>query len=140
MKKGFIGLLVTVFLVCSISAAKAAAAEGASLVLFISALTCSTSTTAGGIYVTIKGLDKVLAQKQERLEKFVTDNDVYVAQDIAMGNGETLNTIADILEIDNSLRNDFNKDLQTKYSDIFKNENFSGKNTAASIMKIAYKL
>jgi hypothetical protein len=70
-----------------------------------------------------KQYDTVWASK--KLNAFVADNMDNLARDIAMGNGEYLNTLAVLLEIPHEVRADFYAKLQTNFSNIYTSNNVS---------------
>ncbi len=53
----------------------------------------------------------------EKIEKFVADNMDEIAQDIASGNGENLDTLSSLLNIEN--KTNFNKILKDNFSKIY---------------------
>jgi hypothetical protein len=61
----------------------------------------------------------------KKLNAFVADNMDNLARDIAMGNGEYLNTLAVLLEVPHGERADFYTKLQTNFSSIYTSDNVS---------------
>jgi hypothetical protein len=57
------------------------------------------------------------------LSRFVENNMDNLAKEIAMGQGESLNTLADLLEIPAAGRDAFNHNLQSNYNTIFPSKN-----------------
>lgn len=70
-----------------------------------------------------KRFDTVWASK--KLNTFVADNMDNLAKDIAMGNGEYLNTLAVLLEVPHGERTDFYAKLQANFSNIYTSDNVS---------------
>lgn len=70
-----------------------------------------------------KQFETVWASK--KLNTFVADNMDNLARDIAMGNGEYLNTLAVLLEVPHGERADFYAKLQTNFSNIYTSDNVS---------------
>jgi hypothetical protein len=70
-----------------------------------------------------KQFETVWASK--KLNAFVADNMDNLARDIAMGNGEYLNTLAVLLEVPHGERADFYAKLQTNFSKIYTSDNVS---------------
>lgn len=59
----------------------------------------------------------------ERLNEFVSENMDNLAKDIAQGQGESLDTLAEILGISSEERESVYKKLQANFSNIFTSEN-----------------
>lgn len=55
----------------------------------------------------------------EKLNQFVADNMDNLAKDIAMGHGETLDTLAELMEVPLQERAEFYSKLQVNFSSIF---------------------
>lgn len=55
----------------------------------------------------------------ERLKEFVVANMDNLAKDIAVGNGESLNTFSELLQIPTNERGDFGLKLQNSFGNIF---------------------
>jgi hypothetical protein len=68
--------------------------------------------------------------KNDRLLAFTADNLDLLARDIATGQGETLDTVAELLEVPTSERRIFNATLQTNFDKIF----VSGTETAGVVL------
>jgi hypothetical protein len=60
--------------------------------------------------------------KQERLENFVADNMDALAQDIAAGQGESLDTLAELMEVDAAKRAQFRVTLKSNFGKIYSTE------------------
>lgn len=59
----------------------------------------------------------------DRLNAFVLANMDNLAQEIAMGHGESLDTLAELMEVPVEKRNFFNQKLQANFKTIFPSEN-----------------
>jgi|YNPNPStandDraft_1061719.scaffolds.fasta_scaffold20858_2 hypothetical protein len=70
----------------------------------------------------------------EKLEIFVADNMDNLAKDIAMGRGETLDALAELLEIPGEERGDFSETLQAHFSDIFTSPDVTSADVIQSIL------
>jgi len=57
--------------------------------------------------------------RSERLNEFVHDNLDDLAKNIASGRGETLSTLAELLEVPQAERESFTKNLQAHFREIF---------------------
>ena len=68
--------------------------------------------------------------KNDRLLAFTADNLDLLARDIATGQGETLDTVAELLEVPAAERPVFNSTLQTNFDKIF----VSGTETAGVVL------
>lgn len=69
----------------------------------------------------------------DKLHKFVNENMDELAMDISLGNGETLNTIANLMQVENS--EIFFAKLQANFSEIYSNENVSSADVIDNIAK-----
>ena len=72
---------------------------------------------------------QLYARKQ--LERFVADNMDNLAKDIAMGSGESLDTLAELMSVPSDSRSSFNAALQENFSLIFP----SGQVTAPQVIE-----
>jgi hypothetical protein len=75
----------------------------------------------------------------EKLETFVADNMDNLAKDIAMGQGETVDTLAELMEVPNKEWNDFSQTLQAHFSDIFPSPEVDTTDVIENIMNVWYK-
>ncbi len=100
----------------------------------------TTNGTSGnqtfGITSGTLGCDKpTLLVSNEKVEKFVAQNMDSLATDIAAGQGETLDTLASMLNIKD--KSSFETKLKTNFTAIYANENVSSAEVIDSIIKIA---
>ena len=71
----------------------------------------------------------------EKLHKFVNDNMDELAMDISAGQGETLNTLASLMNVENSSA--FKSNLQANFSEIYSNDNVTSAQVIDAIAKFA---
>ncbi len=89
-----------------------------------------------GITSGTMGCDKpTLLVSNEKVEKFVADNMDSLATDIAAGQGETLDTLASMLNVKD--KSAFETKLKTNFSAIYASENVSSADVIDSIITIA---
>lgn len=69
----------------------------------------------------------------DKLNKFVSDNMDELALDISAGKGETLNTVAKLMNVENS--ESFNANLKANFANIYASENVSSATVIDSIAK-----
>lgn len=69
----------------------------------------------------------------DKLNRFVEDNMDELALDISAGKGETLETVAKLMEVENN--SEFSAKLQANFSDIYSSENVTSANVIDSIAK-----
>ena len=69
----------------------------------------------------------------EKLNKFVEDNMDELALDISAGKGETLSTVAKLMNVENNP--EFSAKLQANFSDIYSSQNVTSANVIDSIAK-----
>lgn len=69
----------------------------------------------------------------DKLNRFVTENMDELALDISAGQGETLNTLATLMNVQD--KSSFNANLKANFSNIYSNENVSSANVIDSIVK-----
>ena len=69
----------------------------------------------------------------EKLNKFVEDNMDELALDISAGKGETLTTVAKLMNVENNP--EFSAKLQANFSDIYSSQNVTSANVIDSIAK-----
>ncbi|MBI5492098.1 MAG: DUF3015 family protein [Deltaproteobacteria bacterium] len=72
----------------------------------------------------------------ERLNKFVADNMDSLAQDIAMGRGESLDTLAELLSVPQEKKPEFYASLQTNFSKIYSSTDVQSADVIDSITDI----
>lgn len=72
----------------------------------------------------------------EKLNQFVADNMDNLAKDIAQGKGESLNTLAELMEIPANQRPTFNAKLQSNFSQIFTSEKVQASDVIDNIVNI----
>ena len=88
-----------------------------------------------GITIGSLGCDKPAKfVSNEKLEKFVADNMDELAIDIATGQGELLETLSHLLEIENKAS--FNATLQKNFSKIYTSENVSSADIIDNIITV----
>jgi hypothetical protein len=75
----------------------------------------------------------------ERLEIFVADNMDNLAKDIAMGQGETVDTVAELMEVPIQEWSAFSLTLQAHFSDIFPSPEVNNTDVIENIMNVWYK-
>ncbi len=75
--------------------------------------------------------------KNDKLFRFVSENMDSVAADIASGNGEYLETVAELLNIPDEKRDKFYSRLQDNFDKIFYSENVQSAYVIDKIVKIA---
>jgi hypothetical protein len=68
------------------------------------------------------GTGVITTSENSNLTKFVENNLDNLSKEIAQGQGESLNTLAELLKVPAEGRSAFNKTLQSHYSSIFPNE------------------
>ena len=69
----------------------------------------------------------------DKLNRFVTENMDELASDISAGKGETLSTVAKLMNVENS--QEFASKLQANFSNIYTSENVTSANVIDSIAK-----
>jgi hypothetical protein len=79
----------------------------------------STYTQTFGITSGTSNCSKSKFVQNDKLNYFVDSNMDVIAHDIAKGEGESLNTIADLMNIDIEKRSDFFLTLQKNFSNIY---------------------
>ncbi|WP_029519899.1 DUF3015 family protein [Persephonella sp. IF05-L8] len=75
--------------------------------------------------------------KNDRLFKFVSENMDELASDIASGNGETLDTVAELLNIPENKKGEFYSKLQNNFDKIYSSENVQSADVIDAIVEIA---
>lgn len=76
-----------------------------------------------GISSGTSGCKQATSVVSNETHKFVAENMDGLAQDIAMGTGETLETLAELMEVPTAEKADFYATLQGSFSDIYTSEN-----------------
>ncbi|MBP7769623.1 MAG: DUF3015 family protein [Aliarcobacter sp.] len=69
----------------------------------------------------------------DKLNKFVEDNMDELALDISAGKGETLTTVAKLMDVENNA--EFSSKLQANFSDIYSSQDVTSANVIDSIAK-----
>lgn len=75
--------------------------------------------------------------ENEKVLRFVADNMDPLAQDIAAGNGETLSTLAELMEIPSEKRPEFYSKLQANFTGIYGSSAVESSDVIDGIYKIA---
>ncbi|WP_457623639.1 DUF3015 family protein [Persephonella sp.] len=75
--------------------------------------------------------------KNDRLFKFVSENMDQLASDIASGNGETLDTVSELMNIPAEKRDLFYSKLQQNFENIYSSENVQSADVIDRIAEIA---
>ncbi|MCK4739248.1 MAG: DUF3015 family protein [Deltaproteobacteria bacterium] len=75
-----------------------------------------------GITLGTSGCKKFTSVASTETQNFVAKNMEGLAKDIAMGSGESLDTLAELLAVPAAERVEFNSTLQASFSDIFTSE------------------
>ncbi len=78
--------------------------------------------------------------KNDRLFKFVTENMDQLAADIASGNGETLDTVSELMSIPAEKREKFYKKLQANFDKIYSSEKVQSADVIDKIVEIAQEV
>lgn len=73
----------------------------------------------------------------EKLNRFVAENMDVLAQDIAAGQGEALETVAELIEVPKDKRADFYASLQKNFSKIYTSGNVQSAEVIDSIILVA---
>jgi len=69
------------------------------------------------------------------VELYVDENMDMLAADMSRGNGEYLDTLATLMEVEN--KSDFNKKLQANFDKIYSHDNITSKEVVANINAVA---
>ena len=72
----------------------------------------------------------------DRLNIFVAGNMDNLAKDIAVGNGEVLNTLADMMQIPSSERNQVYTTLRKNFSNIYGSNDITSKQVVKNILRV----
>ncbi|MBK3332356.1 DUF3015 domain-containing protein [Persephonella atlantica] len=78
--------------------------------------------------------------KNDRLFKFVTENMDQLAADIASGNGEALDTVAELMNIPVDKRDAFYRKLQANFDKIYSSETVQSADVIDRIVEIAQEV
>jgi len=76
----------------------------------------------------------------ERLHKFMASNMDSVAKDIARGNGESLDTLAELMQVPDGKRGAFNTQLQKNFDRIFTSANVTETEVIENIVTITHSI
>ena len=76
----------------------------------------------------------------ERLHKFMASNMDSVAKDIARGNGESLDTLAELMQVPDGKRGVFNTQLQKNFDRIFTSANLTETEVIENIVTITHSI
>ncbi len=74
--------------------------------------------------------------ENERLNEYVAKNMDQLAQDIASGNGEALDTVAEIMEVPVENRSEFYAALQENFSNIYTSDDVQAADVIDNIVKV----
>ncbi len=72
----------------------------------------------------------------ERINTYVSDNMDNLANDIAKGNGEYLNTLAVLMEVPEGTRTDFYSKLQNNFTRIYTSSEVTGNDVVRNIQSV----
>lgn len=153
MRRLFIALLISLFIVSTAFAAGQARRNvgcGLGTVLFkdsaddkwlLQALQATTNGTLGnqtfGITTGTSECERATKiASNEKLNQFVADNMDNLAKDIAMGHGETLETLAELMDIPLQDRAVFYSKLQANFSKIFTSANVQAAEVLDNIVTV----
>lgn len=75
--------------------------------------------------------------QHDTLKKFVAENMASVAKDIATGEGESLDTIAELLAIPQEQRAAFAQSLQSKFGEIYSSDDVTDSEVVRGILAVA---
>lgn len=76
--------------------------------------------------------------KNEKVNQFVAHNMDNIAKDIAMGKGESLDTLAELMDVSVDKRPAFYSKLQTNFSHIFTSEKVESADVIDNILSISF--
>ncbi len=76
------------------------------------------------------------ASKEEKLNKFVAENMDVLAQDIAAGQGESLDTLSELMEIPEDKKADFYATVHENFSKIYTSEDIQSVEVIANIILV----
>jgi hypothetical protein len=76
--------------------------------------------------------------RREQLQKFVNDNMDSLAADIATGEGETIDTVAELLEVPADHRAEFSSGLQANFGVIYPDATVTSETVTESLITIAH--
>jgi hypothetical protein len=103
---------------------------------FLTSTSTSVSSTVGGmLYLTVK---LAMASNSDiDVQEFVEDNKSLVAVEASQGEGETLDSLAELLNVDTADRAHFNELVQLNYNTIYPDGTVSAKTVALHLQTIA---
>lgn len=78
--------------------------------------------------------------RDDKLFKFVTDNMDKLASDIASGKGETLDTLAELMNMADDKKNVFYKELQANFKEIYPSHTVESADVIDKIVEIAERV
>ncbi len=151
MKKFIVLALVSLFVVASVSAASATVREDCGCGLGAVAIgekeglgwnllgTCLNATSGNQTFGMTTGTldcDKKVALFA-KLDSYVSDNMDSLAVEIAQGEGESLDALAEIAKVSSDKKADFYASLQNNFNTIFPNEDVTHVAVAKKIAEIA---
>jgi len=82
------------------------------------------------------GCKKAGFASNDRLDKFVSANMDLLAMDMAAGKGESLSTLAELMNIDKAAQEQFFASLQQNFSKIYTTENVQSAEVIDNIVKV----
>ncbi len=97
----------------------------------------SANQTFGITFGTLECKKPTKIVKNDRLFKFVSDNMDELASDIASGQGETLETVAELLNIPQDKKSVFFRKLQMNFDKIYPSENVQSADVIDKIVEIS---
>jgi len=77
---------------------------------------------------------------REQLQKFVASNMDSVAKDIARGNGESLDTLAELMQVPVEKRDTFNTQLQKNFDHIFTSAQVTEAEVIENIITVTHSI
>ena len=77
---------------------------------------------------------------REQLQKFVASNMDSVAKDIARGNGESLDTLAELMQVPVEKRDTFNTQLQQNFGSIFTSAHVTETEVIENIITVTHSI
>lgn len=78
--------------------------------------------------------------RNEKLDKFVADNMDNLATDIALGQGETLGALADLIRVPENNRAELFASLQSSFEEIYPSSEVTHEQVAEKIVKIVKQI
>ncbi|MEM7391329.1 MAG: DUF3015 family protein [Verrucomicrobiota bacterium] len=74
--------------------------------------------------------------KVERIHKYVADNMDHLAMDMALGYGQSLDALADLLEMEKDSRKGFYTKLQSQFDSIYSSDDVTAKDVVTGIARV----